>query len=1099
MLKVLNRMAWILAVAIWISISGIDDDLIIFGIVSIFWIKFFLSEDFIKSHILEYNRKFEESIVKKLSLTSWMVPFSENKETIPELTNSIDEMSLNKEEERLEDIATVEYVKKYYQEEPQEKLNNESIPSYETEKNEPKEPGKVAKFLSEFFAENLMAKIGWILLTLWIIFLMSLVYSAVGPVMKIIIGFAVGFVVYFIGTLLEKKWLKTEGIILLGTWILINYCVILGGRFVIGDNDGYLSSGITFVLLLLNTAFSVLTSYIYNSKNLLLFSIFFSYLIPFLVGSSGSQYSYLVVVGYSVILSFGTLFISNQKYQTGDYITAKILFYFSVILGNILILVSPLNSEFSFITKLVGFNIITFSNIFLAYKNKFSSEISGLFASAFVFLALILWYGVNFLGGEFNHFNIFITYLISILGIIWGMVFFITAGIGSGIVYLLFAPLLIILGLLFSGSLFGGIFLIPIFLIIYLVIFSLILSNLVGNIFKYVFFGILWAFIVICNGYFAGMDLIVDMKNFISIIATGFLFLISTYYLSSKKDLSYLYTIGTLASIFILLPVLKITGEFTQISVLSVIAFWIINYLTPFINSNLVKNDSKNLVLWNIFWVLFIGGNLFRFGNENFPWMTLGISFFALAVLYFAGWFLLFSKFEKQPQADKEANINFIYTFLAIAVSLFSIAVALVFSKLPLVIAFIWLVESSIVFFFAQKLNARKVFIAGIILFIIGLIKYASLALMWLANSDLVAIGLITISLFLNVFFIRNATFEGKNFIKVLHLIGMFMVYGSTLQILNDHAHSGKIFVFSGVFLGVLGIIYNILKDTFLKKAFIWLFILLFIGHIGDANSVGNYNNNYIFTVIALLVLVIEYAFFKDKYSKWLALSYWLYFFIITSMYLYHATNDAFSLTIYWGILSLTGVHIWLGNSNKYIRATGLYLLIITLLKISFYDIWNNLDNPIMRVIALMFVGWIMMYISTLYSKNKLSIKDDFDFSIWEEKEWDTETKTVSEEKSEININETIKNIDVSDIESVKFNGNNKKNFTIKSKNLFKIVVMITTSLKKTSFKAGELQEIYDTVVQNYTSELSEADYKKVLWVIKDFVEVGGNVEINKK
>ena len=76
-----------------------------------------------------------------------------------------------------------------------------------------------------------------------------------------------------------------------------------------------------------------------------------------------------------------------------------------------------------------------------------------------------------------------------------------------------------------------------------------------------------------CNGYFAGMNLIVDMKNFVTIIFTGFLFLISTYYLSSKKDLSYLYTIGTLASIFILLPVLKITGEFTQMSVIAVILF----------------------------------------------------------------------------------------------------------------------------------------------------------------------------------------------------------------------------------------------------------------------------------------------------------------------------------------------------------------------------------------------------------------------------------------------------------------------------------------------------------------------------------------------
>jgi putative Mn2+ efflux pump MntP len=90
-----------------------------------------------------------------------------------------------------------------------------------------------------------------------------------------------------------------------------------------------------------------------------------------------------------------------------------------------------------------------------------------------------------------------------------------------------------------------------------------------------------------------------------------------------------------------------------------------------------------------------------------------------LAILYFIGGFLLFNKFEKQESQDKESNLNFIYTFLAIAISLFSIAVALVFSKLPLVISFIWLSEASIVLFFSSKLNSKKIFIAGFILCII--------------------------------------------------------------------------------------------------------------------------------------------------------------------------------------------------------------------------------------------------------------------------------------------------------------------------------------------------------------------------------------------
>ncbi|MDD5770348.1 MAG: DUF2339 domain-containing protein, partial [Candidatus Gracilibacteria bacterium] len=592
---------------------------------------------------------------------------------------------------------------------------------------------------------------------------------------------------------------------------------------------------------------------------------------------------------------------------------------------------------------------------------------------------------------------------------------------------------------------------------------------------------------------------------------TGFLFMISTYFLSSKKDLSYLYTIGTLASIFIFWPIIKITLEFTQVSIFAIILFGIITYLTPFINSNLVKNDSKNLVLGNIFGILFIGGNLFRFGNEYFPGVSLGIGFFALAVLYFVGGFVLFNKFEKVETSNKESNLNFIYTFFAIAISLFSIAVALVFSKLPLVIAFIWLVESSIVLFFANKLNSTKVLTAGIILFIIGLVKYFSMLVLNLVGvglnyNDLVGVGLIALSLFLNIVFIKDSLLTGKSFIKILHLIGLFLVYLSLINIFDLDNNSGSIFIFSGIYLGIIGIIYNIFKDNFLKISYILFLSLIFVVHIGDANYVNNYTNNYTFTFIAGILVIIDYLFLKDKNTKFLCLIFGIYFFIITSIYLYHFTNDYFSLTIYWGILSLVGVHLGIGNSNKIIRSIGLYLLIITLLKISFYDIWNSIDNPILRIIAFMFVGGLMMYISTLYSKNNLSIKSDFSFKLGgnnddleKNNNIKSEPKSSQVKKSEININEKIENIDVSNIENLKFILLNGKKFSIKSKNLFKVVILIINNLGKSSFEAEELENIYNTIVNNYKTNLNESDYKKLLGVIKEFVDIGGKVEVIKK
>ena len=75
------------------------------------------------------------------------------------------------------------------------------------------------------------------------------------------------------------------------------------------------------------------------------------------------------------------------------------------------------------------------------------------------------------------------------------------------------------------------------------------------------------------------------------------------------------------------------------------------------------------------------------------------------------------------------------------------------------------------------------------------------------------------------------------------------------------------------------------------------------------------------------------------------------------------------------------------------------------------------------------------MYISTLYTKNKLILKTDLDFFSKENLTPKINNNTLKEPK--INLEELIKDIDVWDIESIKFNCNNSNTFTIRSKKLF--------------------------------------------------------------
>ena len=227
-----------------------------------------------------------------------------------------------------------------------------------------------------------------------------------------------------------------------------------------------------------------------------------------------------------------------------------------------------------------------------------------------------------------------------------------------------------------------------------------------------------------------------------------------------------------------------------------------------------------------------------------------------------------------------------------------------------------------------------------------------------------------------------------------------------------------------------------------------------------------------------------------------------MYLFIITTQFVYDLSdNSIFSITIYWSLWAFVYISNGISKDNQTRRTVGLYILAGVILKILLYDVWFGINDAILRVVALMFVGGLMIYISTLYSrKYPGNLLKEFNLSNLDNPSTESLTKKVipeetpSEHKTPSIINEKISDMDIGDITLVTFTMNSGKSIKIKSKNLIKIAKLVEKKMGKNAFEKEELKDVYHYILDNYRSELSAADYKKVTDIMKEFVEIGGKV-----
>jgi hypothetical protein len=379
--------------------------------------------------------------------------------------------------------------------------------------------------------------------------------------------------------------------------------------------------------------------------------------------------------------------------------------------------------------------------------------------------------------------------------------------------------------------------------------------------------------------------------------------------------------------------------------------------------------------------------NIYAFGEKYFPWLLEGIAFLLLAIIYFIQAFLFIRKTWIQNVKENENLKNIFYNFAWISISLFSIAIAFIFSKYPEIISTIWLSLATLLFYFFSKTGSFKIYLIAIVLFIIWIFKLwflIDVVNRW-DFAFLVSFAVITASFILNIKFLSprekikasDSSYEVIH--SIFHIIWIWILAILLLEIIPSSWYGWSIFTIS-IFVMLLSFIYSYFSSKFLKWFFIFVVTCFMFLQIWELESIFrrlDRNDLEYLRVLqyisTLLILVSLFIWKKFNISKFWNIVFSIitsiYILIITSAYVYDIFNNTFAITIYWGLLSSIFLFYGIWKDLIKYRTLWLYLVSLVAFKVFFYDIWYGIDDAIMRVVALIVIWILFIVISTRYTK----------------------------------------------------------------------------------------------------------------------------------
>gem|GEM_PF-2417753 len=135
--------------------------------------------------------------------------------------------------------------------------------------------------------------------------------------------------------------------------------------------------------------------------------------------------------------------------------------------------------------------------------------------------------------------------------------------------------------------------------LVYMVLFFFIRKYL-NTVWQSIFFGVIGFFLTVGAISFYLSPMVLDMQVFLSMNGVSLLFVVCAYFFAKEKSLHFLYPLGMLLGILILLPIWKITGEFAYYSILSIGILWMCSYVYVYFVPKILQNNPQFFILGNI-------------------------------------------------------------------------------------------------------------------------------------------------------------------------------------------------------------------------------------------------------------------------------------------------------------------------------------------------------------------------------------------------------------------------------------------------------------------------------------------------------------------
>ena len=178
-------------------------------------------------------------------------------------------------------------------------------------------PEEVRENLEKFIGENLISKIGILILVIGVAIgaKYSIDNNLISPLTRIILGYLGGVALLGVGIKLREKYEKYSAVLVSGAMAIFYFLTFAAYSFY-----GLIPQTLTFGMMVIFTIFTVLAALSYNQQVIAHIGLVGAYAVPFLLSDGSGKVG--VLLSYMAIINSGILYIAFKRYWKPLYYVA---------------------------------------------------------------------------------------------------------------------------------------------------------------------------------------------------------------------------------------------------------------------------------------------------------------------------------------------------------------------------------------------------------------------------------------------------------------------------------------------------------------------------------------------------------------------------------------------------------------------------------------------------------------------------------------------------------------------------------------------------------------------------------------------------------